>query len=63
MHKHCRPLTLAGDQGNQKKRNVFIAQKAQTLYIDNIEGSSAEGTVRFGLDGADSEIDLNATHS
>ncbi len=40
-----------------------MAQKVQTLYIDDIDGSDAEGTVRFGLDGADYEIDLNAAHS
>jgi hypothetical protein len=40
-----------------------MAQKVQTLYIDDIDGSDAEGRVRFGLDGADYEIDLNAAHS
>jgi Lsr2 len=40
-----------------------MAQKVQTLYIDDIDGSDAEGTVRFGLDGTDFEIDLNAMHS
>ena len=37
-----------------------MAQKIQTLFIDDLDGSSAEGTVRFGLDGAEYEIDLNA---
>lgn len=40
-----------------------MAQRVQTLYIDDIDGSDAEGTVRFGLDGADYEIDLNPLHS
>jgi hypothetical protein len=40
-----------------------VAQKIQTLFIDDIDGSEAEGTVRFGLDGADYEIDLNAKHA
>jgi len=40
-----------------------MAQKIQTLFIDDIDGSEAEGTVRFGLDGADYEIDLNAKHA
>jgi hypothetical protein len=40
-----------------------MAQKMQTLYIDDIDGSEAEGTVRFGLDGAGYEIDLSAAHS
>ena len=40
-----------------------MAQKIQTLFIDDLDGSAAEGTVRFGLDGAEYEIDLNAEHA
>ncbi len=40
-----------------------MAQKIQTLFIDDIDGSAAEGTVRFGLDGTEYEIDLNAEHA
>ena len=40
-----------------------MAQQIQTLFIDDIDGGPAEGTVRFGLDGADYEIDLSAAHS
>ena len=40
-----------------------MAQKIQTLFIDDIDGSEAEGTVRFGLDGTEYEIDLNAEHA
>ena len=40
-----------------------MAQKIQTLFIDDLDGSTAEGTVRFGLDGAEYEIDLNAGHA
>jgi Lsr2 len=40
-----------------------MAQKIQTLFVDDLDGSKAEGTVRFGLDGADYEIDLNAEHA
>jgi len=40
-----------------------MVQKIQTLFIDDLDGSEAEGTVRFGLDGTDYEIDLNANHS
>ncbi len=40
-----------------------MAQKIQTLFIDDLDGSEADGTVRFGLDGADYEIDLSVTHS
>ena len=40
-----------------------MAQKIQTLFIDDIDGGEAEGTVRFALDGAEYEIDLSAQHS
>ena len=41
----------------------FMAQKIQTLFIDDLDGGEAAGTVRFGLDGTQYEIDLSAAHS
>jgi hypothetical protein len=40
-----------------------MAQKIQTLFIDDIDGGAADGTVRFALDGTDYEIDLSGKHS
>jgi hypothetical protein len=40
-----------------------MAQKIQILLIDDIDGGEAEGTVRFGLDGAQYEIDLSAKNA
>jgi nucleoid-associated protein Lsr2 len=40
-----------------------MAQKVQTLFIDDIDGGEAEGTIRFGLDGSEYEIDLSTKHS
>jgi hypothetical protein len=40
-----------------------MAQKIQVLLIDDLDGSEAEGTVRFELDGTEYEIDLNAEHA
>jgi hypothetical protein len=40
-----------------------VAQKIQTLFIDDIDGGAAEGTVRFALDGTEYEIDLNSKHT
>ena len=40
-----------------------MAQKVQTLLIDDLDGGEADGTVRFGLDGAEYEIDLSAKHA
>jgi hypothetical protein len=36
-----------------------MAQKMQVLYTDDTDGSEAQGTVRFGYDGTDYEIDLS----
>ena len=40
-----------------------MAQKVQTLFIDDLDGGEADGTVRFGLDGTEYEIVLNAEHA
>jgi hypothetical protein len=40
-----------------------MAQKILTTFVDDIDGSEAEGTVKFGLDGQQYEIDLNAQHT
>ena len=37
-----------------------MAQKVQVLLTDDIDGSDAEHTVKFGWLGADYEIDVNA---
>jgi hypothetical protein len=46
-----------------RKGRFQVAQKITTLFIDDIDGGVAEGTVRFALDGTEYEIDLNAKHS
>jgi hypothetical protein len=33
------------------------------LFVDDIDGSEAVGTVRFGLSGAEYEIDLSREHA
>jgi hypothetical protein len=40
-----------------------VAQKVQIRLIDDFDGSEADGTVRFGLDGTEYEIELNAEHA
>ena len=40
-----------------------MAQRIQTLLIDDLDGGEAAGTVRFGLDGTEYEIYLSAAHS
>jgi hypothetical protein len=41
----------------------FMAQTIQVLLIDDLDGGEAAGTVRFGLDGTEYEIDLSTAHS
>ncbi len=40
-----------------------MAQQIQTIFIDDIDGGEAAGTVRFSLDGVDYEIDLSIEHT
>ena len=40
-----------------------MAQKVQVQLIDDLDGSEADGAVRFGLDGTEYEIDLSAGHA
>lgn len=40
-----------------------MAQQIQTIFIDDIDGGEAAGTVRFALDGVDYEIDLSTKHT
>jgi hypothetical protein len=39
-----------------------MAQKVHIVLVDDIDGSDAEETVTFGLDGATYEIDLNSAN-
>jgi Lsr2 len=40
-----------------------VAQKIQTVLIDDLDGREADGTVRFGLDGIEYAVDLTAGHA
>jgi hypothetical protein len=53
----------AGAPEISERNRASVAQKIQTLFIDDLDGTAAEGTVRFGLDGTEYEIDLNADHA
>ncbi len=56
-------IVYAGGSRSGEKNGRAVAQKIQTLFIDDLDGSEAEGTVRFALDGTEYEIDLNAEHA
>lgn len=40
-----------------------MAQKVQIILEDDIDGSKADETVRFALDGTNYEIDLSSQHA
>lgn len=40
-----------------------MARKIQVDLVDDIDGSTADETLKFGLDGTPYEIDLNAKHA
>jgi hypothetical protein len=40
-----------------------MAQRTQVLLIDDLDGSTADETLNFGLDGASYEIDLSAANA
>jgi Lsr2 len=58
----CRIVYTGAPQASERNQ-ATVAQKIQTLFIDDLDGSAAEGTVRFGLDGSEYEIDLNEEHA
>jgi Lsr2 len=56
-------IVYTGAPEISERNRTSVAQKIQTLFIDDLDGSAAEGTVRFGLDGTEYEIDLNTEHA
>ena len=40
-----------------------MAQKVKIILVDDLDGGSADETVRFGLDGVSYEIDLSADNA
>ena len=40
-----------------------MAQKVKIILVDDLDGGSADETVRFGLDGVGYEIDLSADNA
>jgi nucleoid-associated protein Lsr2 len=40
-----------------------MAQRVNVVLVDDLDGSDADETVTFGLDGVDYEIDLNDKHA
>jgi hypothetical protein len=62
QHTQTTQNACAGVQVSQQNGDA-MAQKIQTVFIDDLDGSNAYGTIQFGLDGTEYEIDLNAGHA
>ncbi|HMH92173.1 MAG TPA: histone-like nucleoid-structuring protein Lsr2, partial [Streptosporangiaceae bacterium] len=45
------------------ERSTAVAQRTQVLFTDDIDGTEAAGTVRFGIGGTEYEIDLSQAHA
>jgi Lsr2 len=48
---------------HQPMNGARMARKIETVFTDDLDGSVADATIRFGLDGTDYEIDLNTAHA
>jgi len=57
------PLRSATLLSNFPQNGAPVAQRIQTIFIDDLDGGTAEGTVCFGLNGTDYEIDLSTAHA
>jgi hypothetical protein len=40
-----------------------MAKRIKTIWVDDIDGTTADETVEFSIDGTSYEIDLNAEHA
>jgi hypothetical protein len=43
------------------RNGAAVAQEVQTLFVDDLDGSAADGTVRFGVDGTEYEMSMRLT--
>jgi hypothetical protein len=44
-------------------RGFAVAQRVNVVLVDDLDGSDADETVTFGIDGADYEIDLSSANA
>jgi len=56
-------MIYAGAPQQRAERSIAVARKVQPLFIDDLDGSQAEATVRSGLDGNDCEIGLDTGYA
>ena len=54
---------VAAPEEVRNKFGVVVAQKVAVQLVDDVDGSEAESTVEFGLDGVTYTIDLSAENA
>jgi hypothetical protein len=61
-----RALQYAGEHNSSatdSAEGIHVAQKVQTILVDDLDGGPAEETVLFSVDGVAYEIDLSAANA
>jgi hypothetical protein len=49
--------------GTLEKRELTVAQKLVKLFVDDLDGSEANETIRFGFEGVTYDIDLSSVNA
>jgi hypothetical protein len=57
--RECKQRNAGHAEAETTRKGRVMAQKILTTFVDDLDGGEATGTVRFGLDGAEYEIDLS----
>lgn len=55
--------TATQSPAQESKDTEFMAKKTHTILVDDLDGSNADETVTFGIDGATYEIDLTSANA
>jgi hypothetical protein len=55
--------SAAHSSDHEHPRRLTVAQKVQVLLTDDIDGTEADETIQFALDGISYEIDLSAANA
>lgn len=46
-----------------RRTEVTVAQRVEVVRVDDLDGSAASGSIRFGIDGQAYEIDLSTANA
>lgn len=59
----CAIVDIPRGTNRNSAEDIKLAQKVSILLVDDIDGSEADETVTFGLDGATYELDLSTANA